>query len=209
MSKIYTHCQFALFSLIAAAQSSCTYRLANSELKAPKGLNKIYVEAVFDTSSKSLPHDLLWNELQRAVIDSGKVRLASRLDADAHLRTHITAATLIQMDPIDKDKKFREDPVYQGGLPAPYRDYKDLNTAIKYANKETISISVDVELIDRRNGKAIFRKNYPIARTYPILNTGNVEAGNRYQRAEEAFESNFQQGSKSISVQILSDILSL
>ncbi len=209
MSKIYTYCQFALFSLIAAAQSSCTYRLANSELKAPKGINKIYVEAVFDTSSKSLPHDLLWNELQRAVIDSGKVRLASRLDADAHLRTHITAANIIQMDPIDKDKKFREDPVYQGGLPAPYRDYKDLNTAIKYANKETISISVDVELIDRRNGKAIFRKNYPISRTYPILNTGNVEAGNRYQRAEEAFESNFQQGSKSISVQILSDILSL
>lgn len=209
MNNLYAHGRFLLFSLIPAIQSSCTYRMANSELKAPRGVESIYVEAIFDTSSKSLPHDVLWNEIQRAVVDSGKVRLASKLDADAHLRSHITAATIVQMDPIDKDRKFRDDPVYQGGIPAPYRDFKDLNTAIKYANKESISISVDVELIDRHTGKQLFRKVYPIARTYPILNTSNIEAGNRFQRAEEAFESNFQQGSKTISVQILSDILSL
>ena len=194
-----------LFSLIILTQSSCSYRLANSELKAPPGISEVYVEAIYNTSSKSLPHDVLWNELQRAVGESGKLRLASRDHSDAHLRAHLVNASILQIDPIDKASV--KDPVYQPGAePANYRSFRNLNVAAKYAAKEVMQMSLAVDLIDRNTGKSIFSRTYPLSRTYSIINLAGTPS-NLFQRAEEAFESNFQIASKEVSKQIIGDIL--
>ncbi len=194
-----------LFSLILVLQSSCSYRLANSELKAPPGVSSIYVEAIYDTASKSLPHDLLWNELQRAVGESGKLRLTSREQADAHLRAHLVSASIIQVDP--QTITAVADPVYQpGSEPADYRSFRSLNVASKFAGKEVIQMSIAVDLVSTSSGKAIFSRMYPLSRTYSIINIAGTPNG-RFQRADEAFESNFQYASKELSGQIVRDIL--
>ena len=194
-----------LFLLILGIQSSCSYRLANSELKAPPGVSSVYVEAIYDTTSKSLPHDTLWNELQRAVGESGKLRLASRDHADAHLRAHLVSASMLQIDP--QTITAVKDPVYQpGGVPADYRSFRNLNVASKFAGKEVLQMSIAVDLVNTSSGKTIFSRTYPLSRTYSIINIAGTPSG-RFQRADEAFESNFQYASKELSGQIVRDLL--
>jgi len=195
---------FAL-ALLSCFHSSCSYRLSNSSLRSPGGISTIYIESIFDTSSVVLPHDNIWEELQRSAISSGKIKLASRLKADAHLTTHIVHSEIVQTDPVPRTVS--EDPSFKNGQPPPsYREYRNLNSSSKFANKENLNLVAVVQLIDRRSGKSIFKKEYNVSRLYPIVDT-TTERANRFQRADEAFEKNFQLLSEELAATIIGDIL--
>src|SRR3989338_6044213 len=68
----------------------CTYRFSNLYLQPPKGIHTLYIESIFDSSREVVPHEILWEKIQKAFALNGKLVLTPKVEADAYLRAHIT-----------------------------------------------------------------------------------------------------------------------
>ena len=90
---------------LALTMTACSYRFANPSIAPPPTVRSIAVEAVFDTGRRVLPHDLLWDSLQEAIIVSGKLRLAAPQVADAYLRDKAGAVRTTHKSKGDKQSR--------------------------------------------------------------------------------------------------------
>ena len=59
--------------------SGCAYRFSNLHMKPPPGTKTIAIEAIYDTGKVAVPHEIIWEQLQKQFAINGRLRLASRV----------------------------------------------------------------------------------------------------------------------------------
>ncbi len=160
------------FTLLILTQvvSGCVYNFTNTRNALPPTIRTIAFESVYDTTREALPHDYLWEELQRAFAADGRLLVADPKNADIFLRAWLSEAnynasggnTLIGP---------QKDPRMGSGNPSSVENVtqlRDLRRTGKTSTEETLKISIDVQVFDLRRKKVIFERTYPLSTNYKI-----------------------------------------
>jgi hypothetical protein len=199
-----------LASSASVLVSSCAYRLTNLHTIRPENIRSIYVEGVYDTSAEPIPHERLWDELQRAIAANGQIRLAAPNEADAVLRAHIISTTSKKAGErkTSSVKSKKKDPEIFYGQTTPPRPgpLRDISIADDYFTKSSWSSRILIEIYDLRSGKLILQRNYPIAAEVQAVR-GDQANEIHHLRHQESLGASFGNGAKSIAERIVSDLL--
>lgn len=143
--------------------AGCAYRLTNLHIQNPSDIETIAVEAIFDTGGQVIPHEVLWDQLQRAFAANGHLKIASAKTADALLRAHIRKTSIDKVEFADLNpNNERKDPeIYAGRSdpPAPGA-LRDLTVASKFYNKDSTTFIVDVEVWNLESHKLMLQRSY-------------------------------------------------
>ncbi len=196
--------------LIAAmlAISGCAYRFTNKAMQPPEGIRSIAVEAVYDTSREVIPHQLLWDALQKAIAQNGKLRLTSQADADALLRAHITKAKVVPTGtPAQRDNRAKDPEIPDVDEPTEYRDYSDISKAGRYTTVEALQYTVTVEVWNLHTQKLIKSKAYNASTQFKSIRGTNTDPKAGYLVYDEALQARFQEISKNIAEKAVFDVL--
>ncbi len=187
------------------APFSCTYQFSNYAYKPPKGISKIAVEAVYDTSRSVIPHDILWDEIQVALARSGHLVLTSIDNAEGLLRVHIKNYSTRQFGRSSTINEFKDPRPFETGEPTPPRYLRNLAQSHSIAQQETFTLGIDVELWDLHTQKKVFSKSYSTQKKYKIGLTQNKKL--IHLRSEESNSINFAAASEDLANRIASDLL--
>jgi hypothetical protein len=203
------HKALGLVALIICI-SSCTYQLTNLKSASPNNIRSIFVEAVYDTATEPAPHELLWDEIQRAIAANGQLRLSGPNEADAILRAHIVK---VQMGKAGERKapvvsrRSTEPDVFAGQQQPPTPgQLRDISIADDHYMKTSWSSVVQVEVWDLTTRKLILQRQYPLSGEIPTIR-GDVPAEIHHLRNEESFQHGFANASRSIAERIVGDLL--
>jgi len=195
--------------IVAIGLSGCVYRFTNLHVAAPEGIRTVAVEAVYDASREILPHELLWEELQRAIAAEGHLMLAKPSKADALLRVKIKNARFSPTGTVVKPQILTKDPAAisptQESLPD-YREFRTLTEAAELMPSTAVMIEVDVQLWHLSNRKLLFERSYVQTESFLSVRP-STSPRNNYLRENEAFRSDFARMAKSISERVVSDLL--
>lgn len=197
--------------ILAQLISSCVYRFTNTRIALPSNLKKISIEAVYDTSREVVPHEILWQELQRAFAADGRLIITSADQADAIVLTHLTNAdaapsggnTLIgpRFDP----STFPAKPKSLGEID----QLRNMRRAGETSAKEILSVGATIEIIDLRTRKVLFNKSYPVSDTYKIaISEDQASKGTHFLRYHEAREVRFKAISQQIAQRVVHEFVS-
>lgn len=187
----------------------CTYRFSNLYLQPPKGIHTLYVESIFDSSREVTPHEILWEKIQRAFAVNGKMILTSKTEADAYLRAHIKTATVQQFDLEGAVSKDISIPLVDStGRYQPLSAYENLLAATRFSKKESIALSVLVEVWDLRSKKLLWSQTYTGSDFHKIFGVYTAKES-EYLYATEGYEAVFTAISGQIADNIVRDFLSL
>ncbi|MBI2602141.1 MAG: hypothetical protein HYW48_03715 [Deltaproteobacteria bacterium] len=208
----------AFFTLSFLLQ--CSYRFSNQHVRIPTGTETIAIEAIFDTGRSVLPHNLLWESLQRAFAANGHLRVSSMEKADLYLRAHLTSTRFAQSewDSFSKARKpsmfLKELPETPGGEtsedvePEPFAptEYLNLHSADIFSKRQSLSFLVEVEIWDLRKKTIILSQSYPMGNTFNMFsNRSTIES--RFLRNEEGIEHLFAKLSESIANAVVTELL--
>ncbi|NDE13835.1 hypothetical protein EBZ80_02790 [bacterium] len=195
--------------MVAIGLSGCVYRFTNLHVAAPEGIRTVAVEAVYDASREILPHELLWEELQRTIAAEGHLMLAKASKADALLRVKIKNARFSPTGTVVKPQTLTKDPAAisptQESLPD-YREFRTLTEAAELMPSTAVMIEVDVQLWHLTNRKLLFERSYVQTESFLSVRP-STSPRNNYLRENEAFRSDFARMAKSISERVVSDLL--
>lgn len=154
--------------------SGCTYRLTNLHIQNPDDIQSIAIESVFDTGAEVFPHELLWDQLQRAFAANGHLKVVSAKTADALLRAHVKTVTSVksgnQITRTDSNTS-RKDPDFFASSEKPepvnikppsgsYGPLRDLTTASTLYEKDTTNFVVDIEVWNLESRKLMLQRSY-------------------------------------------------
>ena len=185
----------------------CTYRFSNLHANIPTGIQAIAVEAVYDTSKAVLPHEILWESIQQAFAQNGRLKLVGQDNADALVRMHLQQASIQPYgSPNISDIQKREEPKLETGdqAPAP-EDFPDLNIAKKYTPQESLAITVKVEVWDLHTHKLIMSQNYALSQAYSVALASAQP--NEFLLREEVSTVNFKRMANDIANRVIEDLL--
>lgn len=186
--------------------SGCVYRFTNTAIHAPHGIKSVAVEAVYDTSREVLPHEQLWNALQRSIAENGRLRLTNQEQADALLRAQITAGDVNPSGTPDNDQIAADPKLARNEIKGP-NEFRILPQAGSWTNKENLSYSILVELWDLRDHSLLFRRSYSGSDQFQsILAEDRTQLGMQYLIYEESLNTKFRTIAKSISDKVVTDI---
>lgn len=156
-----------------------------------------------------MPHEYLWESLQRHFAIDGHLRLTSQSQADVYVRAHLQSAI---QSPSHVDAQRLENPSHffdpKKGQPFPLSAYPSFQTAHSYAKSETLSLSVQVEAWDLRSEKRLLQKTYSSSASY-VKHDGSTPAEYAFLQVEEALEQLFAERAEDIARQVVRDVLSL
>ncbi len=187
----------------------CVYRFTNLHVSAPEGIRTIAVESVYDTSREILPHELLWEEMQRTIAAEGHLILAPSSKADALLRLQIKSARLSPTGTVVKPQAMIKDPptisAAQDSKPS-YREFRTLTEAAELMPSTAIVIEVEVQLWHMESRKLLFEKSYVQSESFLSVRP-STSPRNNYLRENEAFRADFGRMAKAISEKVISDLL--
>jgi len=188
---------------------SCAYKFTNRNLQLPQGINSIAVEAVYDTSREVLPHEILWESLQRAFAADGHLRLVSQGSADALLRAHITSGSVNPTGSTTQNLPLEDENVKAGAAVPPFPDdFRKLTQAGEYTTKEVLALVVQIEVIDLYSRAVIFSKSYSGAETFTSARTDQVaQKKSHYLLYEEALNTDFKRVAERISSDVVRDFI--
>lgn len=200
-----------LVGLSAFLTSGCVYQFTNKHVVRPEGIRTIAVEAIFDSSREVLPHEVLWESLQAAIAEDGKLRLVGQGQADALLRAHLKDASVmpdgsVSLNLPDKDPKFR------GKMPPPApAKFRRLEQAGQVRASSKIALVLDVEIWNLRTGSLLMKKTYSGQRGFRSIHADQKRTvttkENDHLRYEEALEAKMKSLGDDFSRQILRDLL--
>jgi hypothetical protein len=183
--------------------NSCAYRFTNLSTTAPSGIKTVAVEAVYDTSREALPHEILWTEMQKAIIENGRLGLVPRAEADALLRTHVQSFSLHPKENALPTGRAPQLTVGEGNE----KSWKPM-TSVEVPSKEISGMTIEVEVWDLKTREVVFKKTY--GSTGTIDNVFWVPEvtlpDSNYLFYEEAVNSKIQAFARDISSKAISDI---
>lgn len=190
--------------------TGCAYQLTNLKSSSPNNIRTIYVEAVYDTSTEAAPHELLWDEIQRAIAANGQLRLTKSSEADAVLRAHIvktqTGKAGERKAPVAVRRSGEPDVFAGQQSPPSPGQLRDISIADDYFMKTAWSSAVQVEVWDLNTRKLLLQRLYPISGEMPTIR-GDVPYEIHHLRNEESFQYSFLNSSKSVAERIVGDLL--
>jgi hypothetical protein len=194
---------------LASVLSGCVYRFSNLYRQPPKGIQTLYVESVFDSSREVVPHEILWEKIQMAFAKNGKVRLTSKEKADAYLQIHLTRGDAKQFDLDGFVSKNIQIPLLDSNNR--YQNlsaYENLLAATRYSKRESMTLTVDIDIWDLRTKKKLWSKTYTQRELHKIygLYTAPESA---YLYSEEGLEWIFSLVSDRIAGEVVRDFLGL
>lgn len=199
----------ALTLIASIGLSSCVYRFTNLHVSAPEGIRTVSVEPIYDTSREILPHELLWEELQRTIAAEGHLMLASRSKADAILRVRIKNARFSPTGTVVKPQSMTKDPATispsQESMPS-YREFRNLTEAAELMPSTAVLIEVDVQLWHLEKRTLLFEKNYVQSESFLSVRP-STSPRNNHLRENEAFRADFGRMSKAIAEKVVADLL--
>ncbi|MGE0172821.1 MAG: hypothetical protein AB7T49_08550 [Oligoflexales bacterium] len=202
-TRLFARLRTALAIVLFLFVNSCAYRFTNLATTAPSGIRTIAVEAIYDTTREVLPHEILWSEMQKAIIENGRLDLTSRAEADALLRTHVKSFSLV---PNDDALPTGKGPQITGE----YKNWAPMTRAEQGSTDggELLGLTVEVEVWDLRARKVIFKKTY--ASTGKIDQISRIPSltppDSNYLFYEESLNSEIQGFARDISSKAISDI---
>jgi hypothetical protein len=198
-----------VLTVFAWLTNACAYRFSNASLTPPAGIRSVYIEAVYDTGKEVIPHELLWQAVQREFASNGSVLITSRQDADAIISLEITSSSVTPagtpntVDRSTKDPK----PAERFGLD-PFA-YKNLRVAGNYTTYENLSFTVLAKAWDLKNRTEIFAKSYNMGGQFrSVTETKLVQKSTAFLHYGESLEARFDIVSRSIARRIVTDFLS-
>lgn len=199
-----------LLSLIPVipAIAGCVYRFSNLHVSPPQGIRTVAVEAVYDTSREILPHELFWEELQRAIAAEGHLRLASSSQADALLRARIKSARFSPTGTVVRPQKMIKDPspMQPGEEPVNYRDFRTLTEAAELMPSTSVVVEVELQLWHLANREMLFERTYVQSESFLSVRP-STSPRNNHLRDHEAFRADFARMSRNIAERFISDLL--
>lgn len=201
---------FALLTLAASiGLSGCVYRFTNLHVAAPEGIRTVAVESIYDASREILPHELLWEELQRTIAAEGHLMLANASKADALLRVKIKNARFSPTGTVVKPQSMTNDPATisssQESLPS-YREFRTLTEAAELMPSTAVMIEVDVQLWHLGNRRLLFERSYVQTESFLSVRP-STSPRNNHLRENEAFRADFARMAKAISERVVTDLL--
>ena len=201
-------CSALWVGVVSIVMSGCAYRFTNRYVKIPAGVRTVAVEAVFDTSQEVLPHEMLWQSLQRAFAADGHWQLVGQSQADALVRAHIREGNVTAVGTnLDNDLnsrgvvKIKDPKVFDGGPPPVPSDFSQMTQAGKFRDQGTMKTVVEVEAWNLSTHQLIARKVYPVTSGFRALHaaSGVTTKFNDHLRYEEATREAFLHMSESIA----------
>lgn len=201
--KIFLRC---LLFFIALFQISCIYKFSNLHSKNPSNVKSIYIESIYNTAHKVLPHELLWGQIQQAFARNGRLKVTTVDQADSYLRTRLIDAKTTNADPVDLEPALDEPELNNLKQPPAPSSFKQLTRSASLSQNETLSFLIEVELWNLKTKKMIFKKRYSASSPrYRILDSLTTPE-TQFLRSEEALEIQFENLSRKISKHIVSDV---
>lgn len=181
--------------------NGCAYRFTNLAVRPPAGIRSVAIEAVYDTSREVLPHEQLWEALQRAFTENGKLLVTSQAKADALLRVHLVNAYVSPTDTPDPGDGLERD------YPPQLSGVRTLTKAGRWTTKEAIGYTVQVELWDLRKRQLLFQRAYTGGDTFAsVLAPGQVQPSMQYLLYEESLNTKFRAIARTISAKVVEDV---
>ena len=184
--------------------SACSYRFTNLSTEVPQELRSISFEAIYDTSRTVLPHQHLWEELQRAFAADGHLLVRSQGRADAVLRAHILSASVGPTGRAEANGLTKDQEKYRKPAPKP-NQFRDLNLAGEYTQEELIQVAIDIEVINLYTKKVLFTKRYAGAEKFRSLH--KVQGSSQYLLYDEALSFSFRKISRNIAQNVVRDFI--
>lgn len=192
------------------AAQGCAYRLSNLHSITPSNIKTIYVEAVYDTGAEPVSHELLWDELQRAVAATGQLKLASATSADGILRAHVFNTQTLksgERKPGAKGKARIDRDIFSGQQQPPGPgEMRDISIADDYFMKTSWSSVVQIELWDLNTRKLLLQRQYPLSGEIATIR-GDQPTEVHHLRQEESLHHSFGLASRAVAERVVSDIL--
>ena len=189
--------------------AGCAYRLTNLHAASPNNIKTIHVEAVYDTSAEAIPHEQLWDELQRAFAANGQLRIAPASEADAILRAHIINTQISKSGErrVETTKAKRKDPeVFAGQTPPPTPgQLRDISIADDYFLKSAWRSVVRVEVWDLTTRKLMLQREYPLSGEVTDVR-GDQRTQIHHVRHEESLNYSFRNAARSAAERVVSDL---
>jgi hypothetical protein len=190
--------------------TACSYRLTNLHRVRPNNIKTIFIEGVYDTSGEPMPHEHLWDALQRAFAANGQLRLSTADQADAILRAHVVSGSINKAGErkTTSTKSKRKDPelFYGNQSPPTPGQLRDISLADDYFVKTSWQSAVEVEIIDLRSRKLLLQRLYPISgETFAVRGDQPTEI--HHLRHEESFDHSFAEASKNVAERVVADLL--
>ncbi|MCX6117596.1 MAG: hypothetical protein NT027_08650 [Proteobacteria bacterium] len=197
-----------LVSLCVTA-NSCAYRLTNLHMRNPNKIQSIAIEGIYNTGSEPIPHDQVWDQLQRAFAANGHLKIASVGKSDALLRAKISNTRYSRSGALDDTQSGsdRSDPPLYPvtGNPLAPNKLPDINTARKYFQKDLLTFNLEVEVYDMSTKAILLQRTYSLAvDTLAIRSDANAVA---FLRHEESVQYGIAKSARSVADNIISDLL--
>ena len=188
----------------------CAYRFSHlQKLKYP--FKTIAVEAVYDTSSEVLPHEMMWEEMQKAFARDGRLLLTSPQKADALITMHLkssqlnAAGTVVDQDRSAGNESIRIDrKLFNGKEPPIAQNLKKITTAGEVSDRLSLAVQVEVKIWDLSDRKVVLSRDYNLSEIY--LSEDNVgDQMNEFLNHEEKFSSDFKRISQNLASRVVQD----
>lgn len=198
---------FLSLGCIGLLNFACAYQFSNLHMRTPNNAKTIAVEGIYDTSRLALPHEYLWESLQKHIAINGRLKLVHASHADLYLRCQLVRANVspfdVKLNEIKDPDTFIDDSL---DIPSPYPmgSYPSYRRASSYAQQEQVSATAEIEVWDLREKKIVFKGSYGASATYGILSAGSVEYG--FLKADEAFETGFAKVADDIARKAVADL---
>lgn len=199
-------CRF-ISLLVFVLITSCVYRFTNQHVRIPDGGRTVAIAPIYNTSRIVLPHDLLWDALQKAFAGDGHLLLSSQKKADFYVQTHVHDARAFEFE-TDSSSAVQAPNFLDVGNPIAPKDYVNMHSAVLYSKREGLVFQVAIEIWDLRTKTLLLKKVYPLSAQFNMLAQQSTEES-RYIRNEESFELLFVGQAKTLARQVVTDLFSL
>jgi hypothetical protein len=178
-----------LFLAWAILANGCAYRFTNEYITRPSGIKTVAFESIYDTSRFPVPHEVVWEALQRELARSGYLVITSRYDADALIRIHITDGTSGPNGTTVLNGPERDPEVFGGGQPPRPSSFRPLAIARSFSTEEGVSLAMTIDVWDLKAGQMISSGGF--SKSTKLATFGGVDPDINFVRFEDRLRGKY------------------
>jgi len=195
-----------LFFMLAPL-AGCAYRFTNLHVDRPGGIRTIAIESVYDTSREVLPHEIIWENFQRALAADGNLQVVHRSKADAIMLIHVERASLTPTGNIVKADPTERDPDIAGGeAPPAAQQIRRLPEAGRFMDRSAAAIQIRVEVWNLNSRAKLLDRTYNQSATLISVRPSTPREIN-FLREDEAYRARMDAMTAAIATNAVQDLL--
>jgi len=184
----------------------CIYKSVNYDRELSLSIRSVCIGKIYDTSGLPVAHGLLQRELEFTFARDGHLRLRQTKDADIYVRAHLRKNTRYAAGSGNVKERIDPNIPTSGVMPKPsqWPRLSVLNEGL--SDKESSSITVDIEIWNLNSKKLLFKKTYTQKNSFKThIVSKNFKPFHQHLRHIEAQHESFREQSRLISERVVSD----